>query len=712
MNQSVKDVESTSPQALWRPSEERIAEAGITRYRSWLKENRGLDFADYESLWEWSVTNIEDFWASIWDLGGVIAHQPYERVLSERKMPGAKWFEGAMLNYAEHSLAYGKNPESAAQPAILFQSELQPRAEVSWQTLTGQVGSIAATLKQLGVQQGDLAVAYMPNIPQTAAAMLAVVSQGAIWSVTAPDMGAVGVLDRFRQIEPKVLFAVDGYRYGGRDFDRRDIVRELVRQLPTLEAVIFVPYLNPDASIEFEFAESPDRKVTVVPFNDAIANPQPVNFIPLPFSHPLWIVYSSGTTGMPKPIVHGHGGVVIQTLKTGLLHGDQRPGDRSFWFSSTNWIMWNSVLNGLINGVTIMLFDGNPGYPDVSTLWRYAERERANSFGTSPAFISLCIKSGINPGQQFDLSSLRSVGCTGAPLTEEGYYWVYSHVSPDVRLSCISGGTDPGACFLTTCSILPVYPGEMQCRELGVAAYAFNDDGKPVMDEVGELVMTQPIPSMPLFFWGDTDGSRYFDSYFTTWPGVWVHGDWMRLIQREESVTGIIYGRSDSTINRHGIRMGTSEIYRVVEELDEVMDSLIIDLEYLQRESYMALFIVLRAPAGSAEVGAKGPAPEGTVAGRASRQSGKLSSAETGVSSELRARLMDAIREKLSARHLPNEIFAIPAVPRTLSGKKLEIPVKKILLGHDVKKAVNRDSMGNPESIDWFVDFTEARGNS
>ena len=712
MSQPVKNVENPNPKAIWRPSQERIAEAGITRYRSWLKENRGLEFADYESLWEWSVTNIEDFWASIWEIGGVIAHQPYERVLSERKMPGAKWFEGAMVNYAEHSLAYGKNPESAAQPAILFQSELQPRAEVSWQTLTDQVGSIAATLKELGLQKGDRAVAYMPNIPQTVAAMLAVVSQGGIWSVTAPDMGAVGVLDRFRQIEPKILFAVDGYRYGGRDFDRLDIVRELVRQLPTLEAVIFVPYLNSDATVDFDFSESPDRKVTVVSFNEATADPQPVDFVPVPFSHPLWIVYSSGTTGMPKPIVHGHGGVVIQTLKTGLLHGDQRAGDRAFWFSSTNWIMWNSVVNGLINGVTIMLFDGNPGYPDVSTLWRYAERERANSFGTSPAFISLCIKSGINPGRQFDLSSLRSVGCTGAPLTEEGYHWVYSNVSADVRLSCMSGGTDPGACFLATCSILPVYPGEMQCRELGVAAYAFNDEGKPVMDEVGELVMTQPIPSMPLFFWGDTDGSRYFDSYFTTWPGVWVHGDWMRLIQRKESVTGIIYGRSDSTINRHGIRMGTSEIYRVVEELDEVLDSLIIDLEYLQRESYMVLFVVLRDPSGSTEVSVTGPAPEGAVAGRASRQSGKLRFSETGVSAELRAGLMGAIREKLSARHLPNEIFAIPAVPRTLSGKKLEIPVKKILLGHEVKKAVNRDSMGNPESIDWFVDFTEARGIS
>ncbi len=621
------------------------------------------------------MTHIEDFWQSIWEIGGVISHSPWQQVLAERTMPGARWFEGATLNYAEHALAHADAGAAQDSPAIIFQSELVERAEVSWPQLRDQVGSIAATLKRLGLEAGDRAVAYMPNTPQTVAAMLAVTSQGGIWSCTAPDMGAVGVLDRFQQIEPKILFAIDGYRYGGRDFDRREVVRELVRQLPSVKAVIFVPYLNVDASIDL--SDLADRQLTVVSFAEAVAEPQAVQFVPLPFSHPLWIVYSSGTTGMPKPIVHGHGGVIIQTLKAGLLHGDTRPGDRNFWFTSTTWIMWNSVVNNLLNGVTILLFDGNPGYPDMNTLWRYAEREQATSFGTSPAFIANCIKAGINPREQFDLSSLRAVGCTGSPLSEEGYHWVYSHVSPDVRLGCISGGTDPGACFLTTCSILPVYPGEMQCREMGVAAYAFNDDGEAVYDEVGELVMTQPIPSMPLFFWGDTDGSRYFESYFERWPGVWVHGDWLRLIPRPESVTGIIYGRSDSTINRHGIRMGTSEIYRVVEAFDEVLDALVVDLEYLQRESFMALFVVLR---------------DG------------ISLDET-----LRQRLMQAIREKLSARHLPNDIFAIPAVPRTLSGKKLEIPVKKILLGHAVEKAVNRASMANPESIDWFIDFAQRR---
>lgn len=698
----------TAPQLLWTPSAERIADAGITGYQHWLHKKHGLLFDGYDKLWQWSVSEIEAFWQSIWDYCGVIAHSPYQSVLHERTMPGARWFEGATLNYAEHSLLRARNPHCANEPAIIFQSELVDRAEVSWQTLSDQVGSLAATLKSLGLTQGDRAVAYMPNIPETVAAMLAVTSQGAIWSCTAPDMGAVGVLDRFRQIAPKILFAVDGYRYGGKDFDRRAIVQELVRQLPSLDAVIFVPYLNAQTTLDLTFPGEPARHVNVVDFRHAIADPQPVTFVPVPFSTPLWIVYSSGTTGMPKPIVHGHGGVVIQTLKAGLLHADTKPGDRAFWFSSTNWIMWNSVVNGLMNGVTIMLFDGNPGYPDCSTLWRFAEREKINSFGTSPAFISQCIKAGINPGKQFDLSDLRSVGCTGAPLSEEGFRWVYSHVSSDVRLGCISGGTDPGACFLTTCSILPVYAGEMQCRELGVATYAFDDAGNAIYDEVGELVVTLPMPSMPLFFWGDDDGTRYFESYFEPYPGVWCHGDWVKLMPRKESVTGIIFGRSDSTINRHGIRMGTSEIYRVIEEFDEVLDSLVVDLEYLERESYMALFVVLRTP-GAKQMLLTGPAPDGHIAGDASR--GNPAEEQTGVSVDLRRRLLAAVRTQLSARHVPDEVFAIPAVPRTLSGKKLEIPVKKILLGKDVAKSVNRDSMGNPESIDWFIAFANARNH-
>lgn len=668
---------TTTAKKLWQPSAERIADAGITRYRHWLKQTRGLQFDHYDDLWQWSTTHIEEFWESIWQFGGVIAHSPYQQVLKERKMPGARWFEGATLNYAEHALAYGQRPENRDKPAIIAESEVRGRTEMGWGQLRQQTAAVAAMLKAQGLHSGERAVAYMPNIPETAVAMLATVSLGGIWSCTAPDMGAVGVLDRFRQIAPRVLFAIDGYRYGGRDFDRRDIVKELVRQLPSVQTVVFLRYLNADATLDLSDL---GRDITVLDFANVCASTdKEPEFVAVPFSHPLWIVYSSGTTGMPKPIVHGHGGVVIQTFKAGLLHADAKAGDRAFWFSSTNWIMWNSTLNGLINGVTILIFDGNPGYPDTTTLWRFAEREKATSFGTSPAFIALCSKAGINPGEQFDLSSLKSVGCTGSPLPEEGYEWVYSHVKKDVRLGCISGGTDPGACFLTTCSILPIYSGEMQCRELGIATHAFNDDGQSVIDEVGELVVTQPMPSMPLFFWGDDDGSRYFSSYFEQFPGVWCHGDWVRLIPRPEAVTGIIYGRSDSTINRHGIRMGTSEIYRVVEEFDEVLDSLVVDLEYLNRESFMALFIVLRDKSAS-------ETPEA-----------------------LRQAINAAIRSKLSARHVPDGIFVIPEVPRTLSGKKLEIPVKKILLGHDERKAVNRDSMANPASIDWFLAFARQR---
>ena len=704
-----KPEDDAMTEPLWTPSPARRAQAALTRYLAWLEAERGLRFADYESLWQWSVREIEAFWASVWDFCGIKAHRPYVRVLDRRTMPGARWFEGALLNYAEHALRHAQQPEFAAQPAIVFQSETCPWMEVSWSALAGQVGALAATLKRLGVRPGDRVVSYMPNIPQTVAALLAATSGGAVWSSCSPDMGPVSVLDRFRQIEPKVLFAVDGYRYGGKDFDRRETVRELVRALPTLEAVIFVPYLDPNASLEAVLRDA-GRRLEVRSYAEATAEAEPLEFTPVPFDHPLWVVYSSGTTGMPKPIVHGHGGVTIENLKSGMFHLDVRPADRFFWFTSTSWIMWNVVANALQLGATILQYDGNPGYPDLTTLWRFAERARANFFGLSPAFVGLCMKAGVRPGATFDLSALRTVGSTGSPLTEEGYRWIYREVHPDVMLASISGGTDPGTAFLTSCPTLPVYAGEMQCRGLGIATYAFDDAGKPLMNEVGELVMTEPIPSMPLYFWGDTDGSRYRESYFETYPGVWRHGDWLKLVPHPEAVTGIIYGRSDSTINRHGIRMGTSEIYRVVEEFPEIADSLVVDLEYLGRPSYMALFVVLREPGSTAAgVGTRGPAPDGERAGAASRAAPPLAPTDTGIAPELRAKLLDAVRTKLSARHVPNEVFAIPEVPRTLSGKKMEVPVKKILLGYPVEKSVNRDSMANPGAMDWFIAFARGR---
>jgi len=659
---------------LWTPSPERIQSSQLTAYMSWLQTERHLQFNDYESLWQWSTTEIESFWESIWDWTEMRSTTPPHSVLAERKMPGARWFEGAKLNYADQMIWRASLPAFKDVPAVVFQSEIVSRQELSWSDLSHQAGALQSTLRQLGVVAGDRVVAYMPNIPQTLVALLAVTGSGVIWSSCAPDMGSAGVLDRFRQIEPKVLIAVDGYRYGGKDFDRRSVVRELVAQLPTLEAVVFVPYLDPNA--EFE-ATDLVRNTQVTDWTLATQVRQPLMPVPVDFDHPLWIVYSSGTTGMPKPIVHGHGGTTIEYLKSMHLHCDLSPSDRFFWFTSTNWIMWNMTVSALIPGCTVMLFDGNPGYPTLDTLWSFAAREKATFFGLSPAFVQLNIKAGTRPGAQYDLSSLRTVGATGSPLTEDGYQWIYQAVHADVLLASISGGTDPNTAFLGTCPIAPVYAGEMQARGLGAAVQAFDEEGHALINEVGELVCTQPLPSMPLYFWGDVEGKRYFESYFDTYPGVWRHGDWLKLVPREHAIGGVIYGRSDSTINRHGIRMGTSELYRVVEAFDEVADSLVIDLEYLGRPSWMALFVVPRQ-------------------------------AES-FTPDLVRRLKESIRTQLSARHVPDEVLIIAEVPRTISGKKLEVPVKKILLGQPPEKACNRSSMANPGSIDAFIALAAQR---
>lgn len=651
----------TQPEKVWTPTEAHIRNANITAYRQWLEQTRGLSFDSYEALWEWSTTEIEAFWESVWEYFDIRSRTPYTSVLSERKMPGAHWFSGATVNYVDQVFRHA----TAERPAIVFRSEDGRNAEISWAELQRQVAALADSLRRLGVQRGDRVVAYLPNIPETVVAFLASASIGAIWSVCSPDMGTVSVLDRFRQIEPSVLISCDGYRYGGKDYDRADVVAQLRRELPTVRHTIMVPNLVGGAALGERF---PDAHA----WPDVTAGDAELACEWVPFEHPLWVVYSSGTTGMPKPIVHGHGGIMLVTGLMTAMHNDLHPEDRFHWYSSTGWIMWNAQAAGLLVGATICIYDGNPGYPDWGALWRFVGETGVTFFGAGAAFFAGCEKAGVEPNQVADLSRLRGVGATGSPLAPESYRWIFDHVRSDIWINPISGGTDFAGCFLGGNITLPIYLGEMQSRCLGAAVHAFDDEGNAVLDQVGELVCTQPIPSMPLYFWGDTDGTRYHDSYFDVYPGVWRHGDWLRITPRGGA---IIYGRSDTTINRYGIRMGTSEIYRAVESIPEILDSLVVDLEFLGRPSYMPLFVVMR------------PGYE--------------------LDEALQNRIRDCIRQALSARYLPNEIIAVPEIPRTLSGKKLELPIRKLLLGQSLEKVANRDSLGNPQSLEWYLDFAE-----
>jgi len=575
-------------------------------------------------------------------------------------MPGAQWFAGARLNYAEHIF----RNRAADRPAILFQSETQSLTAVAWDELERQVASVAAALRAMGVAKGDRVVAYVPNIPEAVIALLACASLGAIWSSCSPDMGSGSVIDRFKQIEPKVLFAVDGYSYGGKPFDRRPVVAELQAAMPSLEQTILIPYLDRGAD--------PRQLPNMVQWDTLLQHTGTLSFEQVPFDHPLWVLYSSGTTGLPKPIVQGHGGILLEHLKAVALHADLGPGDRFFWFTTTGWMMWNFLVGGLLAGCTILLYDGSPARPDLGALWSFAEKAGMTFFGTSAAYISTCMKSEVAPGRTYDLGRLRGFGSTGSPLTAEGFQWVYEHVKRDLWLGAISGGTDVCTAFVGGCPLLPVYAGEMQCRELGCALYAFDEQGQPLIDQVGELVVTAPMPSMPLFFWNDPDGRRYRESYFEFFPGVWRHGDWCKITPRGGVV---IYGRSDATINRMGVRMGTSELYRAVEGIPEVLDSLVVDLEVLGHASYMPLFVVLRPGVALDEA--------------------------------LKGRIKQQIRTLLSPRHVPDEIFAIPDIPRTLSGKKMELPIKKILLGTRPERAASPDSMSNPQVLAYFAELAQ-----
>jgi acetoacetyl-CoA synthetase len=636
---------------LWEPSDEQRERALLTRYQRWLEEERGLRFEGYHDLWEWSVGDLEAFWASIWDFFGVRASRPYERVLGRREMPGAEWFPGAELSYAEH--VFRGKPDDRV--AIVEASELRPQRELTWGELRAQTAGIATGLRGLGVGRGDRVVAYLPNVSETVAAFLACASLGATWSSCSPDFGARSVIDRFAQIEPKVLLTVDGYRYGGRDFDRLDVVAGLQRALPGLEHTVVLPYLDPSPELD------------ALAWDDLLRPGAELTFEQLPFDHPLWVLYSSGTTGLPKAIVHGQGAILLEHLKKLHLHVDGQAGDRLFWFTTTGWMMWNFLVGGLLTEAAIVLYDGNPGHPDLGVLWELAASAGITCFGTSASFIAACMKAGVEPGAGRDLSALRSVGSTGSPLAPEGFRWIYDRLGEDTWLFSTSGGTDVCTAFVGGVPTLPVYEGELQARALGAKVEAFDDEGRPLIDQVGELVITEPLPSMPLRLWGDEDGSRYRESYFSTYPGVWRHGDWIELTSRG---TAIIYGRSDSTINRGGVRMGTSEIYRAVLAVPEVVDALVVDLPRPGAEAWMPLFVVLREGAS--------------------------------LDDELVAELKRRIREDCSPRHVPDEIVQIAEVPRTLSGKALEVPVKRILMGVEPEVAASRDSLANPQALDYF----------
>jgi acetoacetyl-CoA synthetase len=650
---------------LWTPSPERVAASRLTAFTAWLDE-RGHHFDSYDALWQWSVTDLDGFWQAIWDYGGIEASVPPERVLGSREMPGAQWFPGARLNYAQHVL----RRETPGQLALLSAGETAPLTGMDWADLAGQVRILATQLRARGVRPGDRVASYLPNIPQTVIAMLATTAIGAIWTSVSPDFGWRGVLDRFRQLAPRALFCVSGYSYNGRQFDRTQELREILAGLDSVQTVIWLPGPGADPR---------GRPVARALSWDEVLDHPPVaagefSFEQVPFSHPLFVLFSSGTTGLPKAIVHCHGGILIEQMKLQPLHMDLGPGDRLFFFTTTGWMMWNFLVSSLLVGVVPVLYDGSPAYPSVDVLWKLAQDAGVTFFGASPSYVDLMTQAGVVPGDKFDLSALRTIMPAGSPVSAEHTAWFYRNVKQDISIATGSGGTDVCSGFVGGVPTYPVRAGEIQARHLGVAAYAFNERGEAVVDQVGEMVITEPMPSMPVFLWGDEDFARYRESYFDVFPGIWRQGDFFRVNARGGC---FVLGRSDATLNRHGVRIGTAEVYRVLATLPEVVDAVIVNLDLPGGGFFMPLFVKLA---------------DGVV-----------------LDDALDARIRDRLRTQYTPRHVPDKIIAVPDVPVTLTGKKLEVPVRKILRGMPPDQAANPNAMANPGSLDFFASYAQSQ---
>jgi len=655
---------------LWQPSPERIKNAGITVFRSWVNSQYHQDFKEYDALWRWSVANPETFWESVWRYYDIAPGQTYQQVLTGTEMPGARWFEGAELNFAEYLLRQGDRGD-LLRTAIFAESESVAPTALNWNELREQVVRLASHLRDAGIAPGDRIVAYLPMSVEAVVALLACISVGAVWSSCSPDFGAKSVVERFEQIQPKILFAVSRYRYNGKEFQRGNELSDILRALPSLTELIYLPWT--DADSPRPPPASSHCKVTL--WQDSLDRSDIVysdfRFEAMPFSAPLWIMYSSGTTGVPKGIVHSQGGALIEYVKYAWLHDDMNPGSVKFFVTTTGWTMFNILVGGMMAGAAIVVYDGCPTYPDHNRLWDICDRYQVSYFGANPSYVNSLIQANYSPRVNHDLQSVKTIALTGSPSSQETFSWFYQHVHRVLHIISMSGGTDISSAFIAGAAELPVYAGEIQCACLGVDVAVFDDAGEVLPVGVdGELVIRQPMPSMPLFFWADTEGKRYRESYFEEFPGVWRHGD---LIRRTEHGGYVISGRSDATLNRFGIRIGTAEIYRAIESLAEIKDSLIVSLELPGARFFMPLFVVLHD--------------------------------DLELTDELTKKIASTLARQCSPRHVPDRMYTIEEVPYTLTGKKLEVPVKKLLLGLSADKALNRGAIANPLAMNFFIDL-------